>query len=180
MLKLNIYMEIIVYYPNLISECDKLTNRHGGKGVISKIEPDENGEITINNNWDLYNSRVDVRTNFYFLTKDLDEPNKEARDTIKFYQDMYSRIGKDNIYKIVVPKYYYDPEAKGKKKYQENNPKIEKYLYILHKCGVVDNWEVSYLINELEFKILFDSEYKNIEYILNRKKSEVFKNQLLK
>ena len=38
----NIYMEIIVYYPNLISECDKLTNRHGGKGVISKIEPDEN------------------------------------------------------------------------------------------------------------------------------------------
>lgn len=119
----------------------------------------------IANNWDLYNSRVDVRTNFYFLTKDLDEPNKEARDTIKFYQDMYSRIGKDNIYKIVVPKYYYDPEAKGKKKYKENKPKIEKYLYILHKCGVVDNWEVSYLINELEFKILFDSEYKNIEYI---------------
>ena len=89
----------------------------------------------IANNWDLYNSRVDVRTNFYFLTKDLDEPNKEARDTIKFYQDMYSRIGKDNICKIVVPTYYYEPYAKEVREKVQKSWKVppRKQIDILAK-----------------------------------------------
>lgn len=127
----------------------------------------------IASDWNLYNRRVDIATNFYFLTRNIDEPNKEAKETMNFYHYIYSKMGKNNICKTIEPKKYFDPNAKGKNKYKDTKQKIEKYLYILHKCGVVDNWEVSYLIDELEFKILFDSEYKNIEYIKRKTKNYI-------
>ena len=105
--------------------------------------------------------KVDIATNFYFLTKDLEEPQVEANNVIRFLGGIYNLIDNDNKYKQIFPRWLHT----GKKKPDDNKPIIEKKLYILHKCGIVDNWEVKYLENNLEFNVLFDSEYKNLNYI---------------
>lgn len=94
---------------------------------------------------------TDIGTNFYFLTKDLSEPLEEAKATRDFYAKIYKTINKNNSCKFL--------------KKEEDKLKCEKYLYILHKCGIVNNWEVSYLGDIIEFKVIFDSKYKDIEYI---------------
>lgn len=105
--------------------------------------------------------KVDIATNFYFLTQNLEEPKQEANNAIKFFSKVFNHINNDNKYRQIYPRWI----DTGKKKPEDNKPIIEKVLYILHKCGIVDNWEVRYLDNGLEFNILFDSEYKNLDYI---------------
>ena len=108
--------------------------------------------------------KVDIATNFYFLTQNLEEPSDETNGTLTFFKNIYSHINGDNKYRNIFPRWV----NTGKRKPEDNKPIIEKKLYILHKCGIVDNWEVKYLDNSLEFNILFDSEYKNIDYIKAR------------
>lgn len=106
----------------------------------------------------LLQDKVDIATNFYFLTQNLEEPKQEADAAINFFYNIFKSklIDNNNKYNYIVPN-------------EKNNKNIiEKKLYILHKCGIVDNWEVRYLDNEIEFNILFDSEYKNLNYIKSK------------
>ena len=106
----------------------------------------------------LLKDKIDIATNFYFLTQNLEEPKQEADDAINFFYKIFKSklIDNNNKYNYIVSN-------------EKNNKNIiEKNLYILHKCGIVDNWEVGYLYNELEFNILFDSEYKNLNYIKSK------------
>lgn len=113
--------------------------------------------------------KIDIATNFYFLTKDLKNPIDEATDAISFYRDLYNKIDEDNKCRILVNRSINN----GRRKPDDNKPNIEKKLYILHKCGIVNNWEVKYLESQLEFYILFDSNYKNIEYIKSKTKQYI-------
>ena len=114
-------------------------------------------EISNNN---LLKFKGDIGTNFYFLTHDLEEPETEAKQAIYILNKLDSVRNYENVSKCIFKSNSHDNDPKSK---------VEKNLYILHKCGIVDNWEVRYLSigdnSKIEYMVYFDSEYKNIDYI---------------
>ena len=93
----------------------------------------------------------DIATNFRFLIEDIIDPLKEAKEIRNFYHKIYQDI-KNNIVEVISN--------------QNDKKVIEKKLYLLHKCGIVENWEVEYE-NKLIFKVIFNEQYKDLEYIKN-------------
>lgn len=100
---------------------------------------------------------LDLGTNFYFLAINLDEPDKEAKETIYLYNLFVNNI--NNNYTISCM-------DRGKDNWDD-----EKYLYILHKIGIVNNWEKEWMSKT--YTITINSEYNNIDHIKQRTKKYI-------
>lgn len=97
---------------------------------------------------------TDISTNFYFYLEDIETLNEEVEQSIKLIEMLEGH--KNYIFDI----------RNGMKN------KTEKYLYILHKLGIVKNWEVSFAgLKNVSFKVEVNPFYKEIEHI---KKSSLF------
>lgn len=98
--------------------------------------------------------KTDLSTNLFFLTKDLLEPEEEAKET----NILLIKLKKSN-----------PVEASS------NDKKTERILYILHKLGIVDNWTVKYARGRKSFTVDFNHFFNDfshikqcaIDYILN-------------
>ena len=98
--------------------------------------------------------QLDLSSNFYFLTNNLETPMEEVKNTISLLQNLYDNLN-NNISFIVDDNYW----------------KKEKYLYILHKIGIVLNWEKNY--SSYSYKVYLSSYYDDINHVKNEAKKYV-------
>lgn len=98
--------------------------------------------------------KSDISTNFFFLTKDLETPEQETKRAIEIYNDIgvKQRYSKDYILEI--------------SKFEKT--KNEKYLYLLHKLGIVHNWHVMYSGGRVSLVVEVNSRFDDIEHIKER------------
>ncbi len=97
----------------------------------------------------------DLSTIAYFLTKDIDEPEKEANDSVMMFKFLLNNRSNYNI------------------KFKVTNSKLNRYqksFYILHKIGVIRNWLVRYVggVNfdsEVEFDLHLNPKMEDIDHI---------------
>lgn len=95
--------------------------------------------------------KTDVSTNFFFFLDGIDNPENEAIKAYLLYLD-YSKKNEN----LKVKDLANSEKAKKEK---------ERYLYILHKIGVVYNWSVSYFGKNTGFDIELTNNYDDIEHI---------------
>lgn len=95
-----------------------------------------------------YLKYTDLNTNLWFFTNNLSSPQEEADSAYKLYKILTEKSNDD---KIII--------GDDKKWSQENK------LYILHKLGIVTNWEKNYSTHTLIVDL--SSYYNNIDYIKN-------------
>ena len=91
---------------------------------------------------------TDLNTNLWFFTNDLASPRDEAINACSLYKKMISGNRTDDI--IL---------------FDNSNWDNEKILYILHKLGIVINWEKNYGTHTLTVQL--SSYYDDINYIKN-------------
>lgn len=103
---------------------------------------------------DRTSGKIDLSSNFWFLTNNLETPNDETDKTIKILNYLHNNI-KDNVTIL-----------------SDNDTwQYEKYLYILNKVGIVLNWEKNY--STYTYSVLMSSYYKDIDHIKNETKKYV-------
>lgn len=94
--------------------------------------------------------KTDLSTNFFFLVKDLNEPEKETKQIISGYYRLIGLI--DNNLNVLT-------ELKEKHE-------AEKIFYALHKIGIIDNWSIKYYsLERVEALIKINEHYADIEHI---------------
>lgn len=98
--------------------------------------------------------KTDLSTNFYFFTKELKTPEEEAGNAQFVYNEILKKQ-KDYIANLV----------------DNDNWDREKYLYILHKLGIVNNWEKNYITHTLT--VYLNSKFDNLEHIKNSAKKYI-------
>lgn len=98
--------------------------------------------------------QIDLSSNFWFLTHDLDTPEEETKRTLAVYEVL--KNGYNN--KVA---YLKDDEYWSK----------EKLLYILHKIGIVLNWEKNY--TSQSYSVYLSSFHSDIDHIKNEAKKYV-------
>jgi ATP-dependent DNA helicase RecQ len=98
--------------------------------------------------------KTSVSTNIFFITKDLEEPEVEAKRTLNLFNLLASS-----------DKYEYIINIKRSKNGNEKN-ETEKYLYILHKLGVINNWSVKYNgFRSIDFIVEISRKFNDIDHI---------------
>lgn len=91
---------------------------------------------------------TDLNTNIWFFTNGLISPTEEATRAYGLYKYLIEAQDINNIY------------------IKDNNSwEIEKILYILHKLGIVSNWEKNYSVYSLNVHL--SSYYNDINFIKN-------------
>ena len=98
--------------------------------------------------------QLDLSSNFWFLTNDLETPEDETRRSLEIFDYMKKNLKGNIIYLSDDSTWHY-----------------EKYLYILHKIGIVLNWEKNY--SSYSYSIYLSSYYNDIEHIKNEAKKYV-------
>ncbi len=99
--------------------------------------------------------KTDLSTNCFFLVKDMQSPREEASTCMTYFQE----LTKNRIWQW--------EEDKNDKENSKN--RIESTLYILHKLGIVANWEVFYHGYEsVEFTVYRHQHYNDIGHIKRR------------
>lgn len=98
--------------------------------------------------------RTDLSTNLFFFTSGLETPIEEAINTKKLYD------------KIILNNKDYISNLADNDKWEH-----EKNLYILHKIGIVNNWEKNYITKT--YTIYLNSKYDNLEHIKNSAKKYI-------
>ena len=94
--------------------------------------------------------KTDLSTNFFFFLDGIDDPEVEAENAYKLYLEF------DNRNKDLQVSEYVKENEKNKK---------ERYLYILHKIGVIYNWTIRYERNGMYFDIELNNNYKDIDHM---------------
>jgi ATP-dependent DNA helicase RecQ len=109
-------------------------------------------------------TKLDIRTNFYFLLESVDEPNVEAKNAINFLVKIKNNMQNFKHVEIINKRNYLkDSEFKRAKN------KTEFVLYTLHKLGIVDDWAVDYTgYYEIRFSLDINHRYNDINYIKER------------
>lgn len=98
--------------------------------------------------------QLDLSSNFWFLTNDLETPEDETRRSLEIFEYLKKNINGNIIY------------------LSDNDPwHYEKYLYILHKIGIILNWEKNY--SSHSYSVYLSSYYNDIEHIKNEAKKYV-------
>lgn len=101
---------------------------------------------------------TDVSTNLFFYLRDIESLEDEVSNSLRFIEKL------KNHYNFV---YSFEERNDDNQK-----QKTEKYLYILHKIGIVKNWDVVYQgLEKVTFKVEVNSFYQDINHI---KKSSLF------
>lgn len=97
---------------------------------------------------------TDISTNFFFYLEGVESLDEEVKKSLELINRFHDH---DNyIYTIST----------------DSKNKIEKYLYILHKMGIVKNWEVAFNgLTNINFKIEVNPFFQDIDHI---KKSSLF------
>ena len=90
--------------------------------------------------------KTDLNTNLYFLLNDLMSPEEEAKRVFELYKYLYKN---SNMNQIIIS---------DNKKFEK-----EKLLYILHKLGIVNNWEKDYISHTLTVHL--STHFNDISYI---------------
>ncbi len=103
---------------------------------------------------DRTSGKIDLSSNFWFLTSNLETPEEETDKTIKVLNYLHNNI-KDYVTILS----------------DDDTWQYEKYLYILNKIGIVLNWEKNY--SSYTYSVLMSSYYKDIEHIKNETKKYV-------
>lgn len=98
--------------------------------------------------------QLDLSSNFWFLTNDLETPEDETRRSLEIFEYLKKNINGNIIYLS-----------------DDNTWHYEKYLYILHKIGIILNWEKNY--SSYSYSVYLSSYYNNIEHIKNEAKKYV-------
>ena len=98
--------------------------------------------------------QLDLSSNFWFLTNDLETPEDETRRSLEIFEYLKKNINGNIIYLSDDNKWHY-----------------EKYLYILHKIGIILNWEKNY--SSYSYSVYLSSYYNDIEHIKNEAKKYV-------
>ncbi len=95
-----------------------------------------------------YLENTDLSTNLWFFTNKLSSPEDEAEDAFNLYREL---ILSNNINSILLN--------------DNRDWDKEKILYILHKLGIVANWEKNY--SSYVLTVHLSSYYNDIDYIKN-------------
>lgn len=90
--------------------------------------------------------KTDLDTNLFFLLDDLMSPEEEAKRVFELYKYLYKN---SNMNQIIIS---------DNKKFEK-----EKLLYILHKLGIVNNWEKDYISHTLTVHL--STHFNDISYI---------------
>ena len=98
--------------------------------------------------------KSDISTNFFFLTKDLETPEQETKRAIEIYNDIGAKQRNSKDYILEVSKF--------------EKTKNEKYLYLLHKLGIVHNWHVMYSSGRVSLVVEVNPRFDDIEHIKER------------
>ena len=98
--------------------------------------------------------QLDLSSNFWFLTNDLETPEDETRRSLEIFEYLKKNINGNIIYLS-----------------DDNKWNYEKYLYILHKIGIILNWEKNY--SSYSYSVYLSSYYNDIEHIKNEAKKYV-------
>lgn len=98
-----------------------------------------------------YSDDSDLSTIAYFMTQDLNTPEKESEQTLEVFEFLLKRLNNLNVTHILESKYL-------------NN--FQNKLYILHKIGVIRTWTVEYRgYQHAALDIQFHPEYLDIDHI---------------
>ena len=100
--------------------------------------------------------KTSISTNLFFLTQDLEDIDEEVMNAISLYNEL-----------LECNEYYHEIKVYNDK-YSKNKKTTEKYLYMLHKFGIVNNWHVEYLDTSIKFGVEINRRFQEIEYIVEK------------
>lgn len=98
--------------------------------------------------------QLDLSSNFWFLTNDLETAEDETKNSLLVLEQLTSNLNGNETYLKDTDKW-----------------KKEKYLYYLHKMGIVLNWEKNY--SSYSYTVYLSSYYNDIEHIKSEAKKYV-------
>ena len=98
--------------------------------------------------------QLDLSSNFWFLTNDLETPEDETRRSLEIFDYLKKNLNGNVVYLS-----------------DDNTWHYEKYLYILHKIGIILSWEKNY--SSYSYSVYISSYYNDIDHIKNEAKKYV-------
>lgn len=117
------------------------------KKIINEFFDDSSGVAKMKRISEYLRS-TDLNTNLWFFTNGLASPEEEATNAFNLYKHL---IDAQDINNIFIK--------------DNSNWDKEKILYILHKLGIVSNWEKNY--SSYSLNVHLSSYYNDIEFIKN-------------